>query len=112
MIRGGNATLSVSDMDRALRFYIETLGMKLALREGAGFAVVDAGGGFCVGLRLRAAGAAAPASGAEAVCAIGFAVDKLDDVIAVLANRGVAFDGARFADPDGNPLYLYDPPAA
>ena len=29
MIRGGNATLYVSDMDRAVRFYVETLGFKL-----------------------------------------------------------------------------------
>jgi len=36
MFSGGNVTVYVSNMDRAVRFYSETLGLKLAYRFGDG----------------------------------------------------------------------------
>lgn len=96
MIRGGVVRLPVSDVGRAVRFYVETLGMKLvALDEQAGQAVIDAGDG----LRLELA---------RGPAAVGL-VPKipLEEATAILENRGVAFDGShRFTDPDGNVLYL------
>lgn len=40
MLKGGNATIYVTDMDRAVTFYTETLGLRLTFRAGdhwAGF---------------------------------------------------------------------------
>jgi catechol 2,3-dioxygenase-like lactoylglutathione lyase family enzyme len=43
MITGGNATVYVSNMDNAVRFYTEVLGLKLTDRFGSHFATVQAG---------------------------------------------------------------------
>jgi catechol 2,3-dioxygenase-like lactoylglutathione lyase family enzyme len=117
MIAGGNVTLTVADLGRALRYYIETLGMKL-VEESPGWAVIDAGEGFHVGLRAAAQGADAASVTARAPVdmSVGFKVKgRFDDAIAVLENRGIVFEKqsagkskvAAFTDPDGNPLYLY-----
>ena len=50
MISGGNATVFVSNMDNAIRFYTEVLGLRLAERYGDHCATVDAGRGFMIGL--------------------------------------------------------------
>jgi catechol 2,3-dioxygenase-like lactoylglutathione lyase family enzyme len=50
MISGGNATVFVSNMDKAVRFYTEVLGLRLAERYGDHWATVDAGRGFTIGL--------------------------------------------------------------
>ena len=117
MICGGNATVYVSDMSRAVRFYVETLGFKLTERHGDHWAMVDAGDGFVIG--LHPASEAQPSPGARGSIQIGFMVEQsIDDVVAVLSNRGVVFDGpvrddgvkiASFRDPDGTALYLYEP---
>jgi catechol 2,3-dioxygenase-like lactoylglutathione lyase family enzyme len=101
MIRGGFVRLQTSDLDRALRFYIETLGMKL-VEQAAGAAVLDAGDGFH--LRLEAGAGGAPT-------AITFLVKvPLAEATSIYENRGVVFDaGARFRDPDGNLLELASP---
>ncbi|MGO8999830.1 MAG: VOC family protein [Polyangiaceae bacterium] len=115
MIAGGNATLVITDMDRALRFYVETLGFKLRARFGDDWAEVDAGDGLVLGLhRARSHG---PKPGAHGSISVGFDVNQpIAEVVEVLANRGVQFHGpvkeegavklAFFADPDGNALYL------
>jgi catechol 2,3-dioxygenase-like lactoylglutathione lyase family enzyme len=115
VIQGGNATLYVSDLDRAVRFYVETLGFKLRYRAGAGWAEVDAGGGLVLGLHL--AREHGPKPGAPGSISVGFDVNQpIGEVVAVLENRGVTFHGpvrtdtavklAFFGDPDGNALYL------
>jgi catechol 2,3-dioxygenase-like lactoylglutathione lyase family enzyme len=115
MIRGGNATVYVSDLDRAVRFYVETLGFKLQVRDGDAWAEVDAGNGLVLG--LHRASEHGPAPGSVGSIAIGFDVNQpIEDVVAVLENRGVAFQGpvldsgpvklAFFGDPDGTALYL------
>jgi catechol 2,3-dioxygenase-like lactoylglutathione lyase family enzyme len=115
MISGGNATLLVSEMDRAVRFYVETLGFKLRARFGDDWAEVDAGGGLVIGLhRARGSG---PKAGDPGSISVGLEVNQpIAEVVAVLANRGVGFHGpvkedgpvkiAFFGDPDGNALYL------
>ncbi len=120
MIAGGNATLLVSDMERAVRFYVETLGFKLRGRQGDAWAEVDGGDGVVLG--LLPASARSPRPGTAGSIAVGLAVNQpLADVVSVLGNRGVVFHGpirsdgpfavAPFADPDGNALYLFEPKA-
>ena len=115
MIAGGNATVYVSDMDRAVRFYVETLGFKLVVRHEDHWAEVDAGGGLILG--LHPASPHAPKPGTSGSISIGLAVNApIAEVVAVLSNRGVVFQGpvvengpiklAYFGDPDGTSLYL------
>ncbi len=115
MIRGGNATIFVSDMDRAVRFYTETLGFGLTYRSGEHWAQIDAGDGLQLG--LHAAGEGVPAPGTAGSVQVGFNVTQpIEQVVEALGRRGVAFTGpiaeatgvklAFFNDPDGNALYL------
>ena len=119
MIAGGNATLLVADLDRAVRFYVETLGFKLRVRHGPHWGEVDAGGGLILGLHL-APEQRGPRPGAQGSISIGLEVNQpIAEVVQVLSNRGVVFHGpvredgavklAFFADPDGNSLYLAEP---
>ena len=64
MIKGGNATIFVSDMDRAVRFYTESLGLKLQYRAGDHWAQVEAGDGLCIGLHPAGPDSPRPGSGA------------------------------------------------
>jgi catechol 2,3-dioxygenase-like lactoylglutathione lyase family enzyme len=111
MIRGGLVTLFVRDVQRAVRFYVETLGMKLVEEAGTGWAVIDAGEGFRIGLHegggVEGRGAFAPS--------IGFYPKvPLKEAVAIFENRGVHFDVkedgpvtlAYFRDLDDNILYL------
>ena len=50
MITGGNATLFVSDFERAVKFYTEALGMKLRFRAEDKWAEVVAGPDLVVGI--------------------------------------------------------------
>lgn len=105
MIRGGLVTLNVSDVGHAVRFYVETLGMKL-VEETSDASVIDAGDGFLIELR----------AGAPRATSVNFFPKvPIDEAIAIFENRGVTFtverheDGkvtARFRDPDANLLSL------
>ncbi len=114
MIRGGLVTLFVRDMGRAVRFYVETLGMKLVEEGGEHWAVVDAGDGFRIGLHPAPPGVPMEGGGAFAP-SIGFNTKvPIKEAIAIFENRGVRFDVkddgpvtlAHFKDPDDNALYL------
>ena len=118
MIRGGNATIFVTDMDRAVAFYTEVLGLSLTFRAGDHWASIDAGDGFQIG--LHPAGPRSPSAAAEGAVTVGLAVDQpIDEVVSILRRRGVSFRGpvadegqlkiAYFTDPDGNGLYLAEP---
>lgn len=48
LILGGTPNVYVSDLDRAVAFYTQTLGLKLFMRAGNEYASVDAGRGFHV----------------------------------------------------------------
>jgi catechol 2,3-dioxygenase-like lactoylglutathione lyase family enzyme len=128
MISSGLATVYVADIDRAIKFYVETLGFKLQFRApgggggaaGGGWAEIDTAGGLVLGLHV--AGAHGPQPGAAGSISIGFQVNQpIREVVAVLENRGVKFRGpiredgpvklAFFSDPDGTALYLAESPA-
>jgi catechol 2,3-dioxygenase-like lactoylglutathione lyase family enzyme len=113
MIRGGAIKLAVRDLERAVRFYVETLGMKLVEDGGDAWAVIDAGDGLRIG--LGRAGDALSGASIPTGTRIDFAPKlPLAEAIAILDNRGVAFtrateNGAElalFTDPDGNALAL------
>jgi predicted enzyme related to lactoylglutathione lyase len=102
------------DMDRAVKFYQEVLGLELLRRDGSNWAMFDAGP---VRLALHGAieGRPIETGGATAV----FAVDDLDASRVALEERGVEFDEhvgevegyARFAtlrDPDGNRVQIIE----
>ncbi len=114
MIRGGLVTLFVHDIDKAVRFYVETLGMKLveeSVLHAPRWAVIDAGEGFRIALHeggaVEGRGAFAPSVGL-------YPKVPIREAIAIYENRGVKFemkaDGpvtlAHFRDPDDNVLYL------
>ena len=114
MTRGGMATIYITDMDRAVRFYTETLDLKLQHRAADHFATIDAGG-LLIGLHPQ--GPHSPVPGSSGSIQIGLNVTRpIDDVVDELKRRGVAFRGpiidddpvklAFFGDPDGNDLYL------
>ena len=115
MISGGLATIYVSDMDRAVKFYTETLGLKLQYQAGPGWAQLDAGKGLVLGLHGAHPGGPAPGQNGSTV--IGFELtEPIDEAYEKLAGLGVKFAGpiqdtahvrlAYFSDPDGNSFYL------
>lgn len=114
MIRGGLVTLFVRDVGRAVRFYVETLGMKLVEEAGTGWAVIDAGEGFRIGLHEGSAPAPGEGRGAFAPSIGLYPKVPIREAIAIYENRGVKFDLkddgpvtlAHFRDPDDNVLYL------
>jgi predicted enzyme related to lactoylglutathione lyase len=102
------------DMDRAVKFYQEVLGLRLLRRDGSNWAMFDAGP---VRLALHGAveGRPVETGGATAV----FEVDDLDAARAGLEERGAEFEEhvgevegyARFAtlrDPDGNRVQIIE----
>ena len=115
MLRGGNATIYVNNMQRAVDFYRDTLGLHLVFRAGDHWAELDAGNGLHLG--LHPASVRSPTPGTPGGITVGFAVDEpIAQVVATLQQRGVTVYGpvmddpglalAFFADPDGNPLYI------
>ena len=117
MILGGNATLYVSNMDQAVRFYTEALGLKLRFRAEDHWAEIEAGKDLVIGLHPARPGREPGTAGAVQ---IGLLVEApLEGVLATLAKRGVvsagpvtdAGPGMRFAtirDLDGNEMYLWE----
>jgi catechol 2,3-dioxygenase-like lactoylglutathione lyase family enzyme len=114
MFASGNVTVYVSNMDRAVRFYTEVLGLKLAYRFGDHWASVEVGRGLTIGLH--------PASGETPVgqkgsMAIGLELaGSIEEAMKTLGAKGLQFQGVAndgkagkfvaFEDPDGNMLYL------
>ena len=100
------------DLDRAVVFYGEVLGLSLTHRAGNEWAEFQAG---AVRLALHGTEEGSVPPGGTVV----FRVGDLDAARWALERRGVVFDGheaevpgfARFAtfhDPDGNPLQLIE----
>jgi catechol 2,3-dioxygenase-like lactoylglutathione lyase family enzyme len=100
------------DMDRAVAFYTEVLGLDLAYRAGDDWAELEAPP---IRLALHATNDERRAASGTVV----FRVGDLDETRRALERRGVAFDEhlgevegrARFAtfrDPDGNPIQVIE----
>ncbi len=117
MISGGNVTVMISDMDVAVAFYTEVLGLKLTNRFGNHWATVQAGKSLVIG--LHPASPKHPAPGTRGSMLIGIEIDeRIEDVVERMQRKGVRFTGpiikdgpgcfADFVDPDGNPLYLWE----
>jgi catechol 2,3-dioxygenase-like lactoylglutathione lyase family enzyme len=99
------------DMDRAIDFYVNVVGLRLLRREGNEWAELEAAP---IRLALHGTDEEAPGSGT-----VVFHVDDLDATRMSLGSRGVPFDEhighvegfARFAtfrDPDGNPVQIIE----
>jgi predicted enzyme related to lactoylglutathione lyase len=117
MITGGNATVFVSNMDRAVQFYVEVLGLKLTNRFGDNWATVEAGKGLTIG--LHPASPKYPAPGTKGGIMLGLEVEgSIDKVVTALGKKGVQFKDAvirseagnfvHLEDPDGNEIYLWE----
>lgn len=92
-------SLLVSDVGRAVRFYIEDLGMKLVEERPDAF-VLDAGDAFLLELRKGT-----PVKGAPPVTL--FPKVPLAEARSIYEMRGVKFDAENvFHDVDGNALRL------
>jgi predicted enzyme related to lactoylglutathione lyase len=100
------------DMDAAVAFYRDVVGLPLRRRDGTAWAEFDAGG---AGFALHGTGDEAAARSGTAV----FRVPDLDAARWTLEQRGVLFEPhvgeveglARFAtfhDPDGNPVQIIE----
>ena len=117
MIKGVSTVwLPVNDMQKALAFYSDTLGLSVEERDGD-WAEVTANE-LKIGLNARRS----ETPGGEGGAVIAFSPDgSMDDAVEALKGKGVEFAGgitdhpwgriAAFHDPDGNVLELYEPPA-
>ena len=118
MIYGGNATVYVASMDRAIRFYTEALGLKLTNRFGDNWATVQAGKTLVIGLHPWSE--KFPRPGTKGAVQIGLVVspdEPIEEFAARLRKHGVevsdivasqAGNYISFTDPDGNPIYVGD----
>ena len=112
----GQIALHVSDVDRAERFYRDTLGLPLLFRFGS-LAFFD-----CAGVRLMLEGGHESTGKREQFC-VYFRVSGIEAVVAALRLRQVYFERepqlvarmpdhelwmAFMHDPDGNPLALME----
>jgi len=99
------------DLDRALAFYTDVVGLPLVRRDGNEWAELDGG---TVRIALHGTDDDPPASGTVVL-----RVDDLDATRWTLEERGAVFDSyvgevegfARFAtfrDPDGNPIQIIE----
>jgi predicted enzyme related to lactoylglutathione lyase len=108
MIAGGNATVIVSNMDVSVRFYTETIGLKLTNRFGDNWATVEAGPGLTIG--LHPASARYPGPGTKGSMLLGLEISQpIDQVVARLSAKGARFSGAVIRDMPGNFIHLEDP---
>jgi len=114
MFASGNVTVYISNMDRAVRFYTEVLGLKLAYRFGDHWASVEAGRGLTIGLHPASAEMPAGRKGSMAIWLE--LAGSIEDAMKILETKGLQFQGVvneakagkfvGFEDPDGNQLYL------
>ena len=105
------------DMDAAVAFYRDTLGLNLRFQAGESWAEFDVAGATFALHGTR--GAQMEHGGGATVV---FEVDDLEQARRLLSARGVAFEGeitevpesgrfATFRDPAGNVVQLYEPRA-
>jgi predicted enzyme related to lactoylglutathione lyase len=108
--------MPVEDMSRAIRFYGQTLGIRVK-SEGDQWSELDANG-IMIGLNGREATHGGSSGGAMLTLQPD---GSLDDEVDRLKDAGVQFDGevsehpwgriVSFKDSEGNDLQLFEPPA-
>src|SRR6058998_3558288 len=100
MLAGGTVTIYVTEMERSVRFYTETLELKLMYRGGPGYTAIDGGKGLEIGLHATHEGGPTPGGGGPVH--VGFYVDEpIADVVARLRSRGAQIGDPR---PGGGPI--------
>jgi catechol 2,3-dioxygenase-like lactoylglutathione lyase family enzyme len=108
--RIGNVFYRVPDIDVAVHFYTQVLGLALKFRDGDRWAAFDVGGAT---LALEGGGPGGPGG-----ATVSLRVDGLDAVVADLRAKGATVSGvhtgphegrAEVVDPAGNQLILYEP---
>ena len=93
LLSGGHAIVYVSNMDAAIRFYADTLGLKLTYRFEDKFATVEAGRSLVLALHPQTP--RTPTPGTKGSVTLGLVVDEpIDKVISHLAQRGVRVPAA------------------
>ena len=110
----GQIAMPVRDVEKAIAFYRDVLGMRFLFKAPPGLGFFD-----CAGVRLMLDGPAAAQAGRGSV--LYYKVEDIEDAFATLAGRGVAFEGkphliakmpdhelwmAFFRDSEGNTLAL------
>lgn len=114
LVRGvQNVYVAATDLETAVSFYRDVLGLTLKFRDGARWAQFEAATGpFAVA--AAGEGAASPGGGAVVV----FEVTSLEGAIDLLRSRGLAIESGpvdmgahgRYVtvrDPSGNPVQLF-----
>jgi catechol 2,3-dioxygenase-like lactoylglutathione lyase family enzyme len=108
-VRLGHVVLPVADLERALGFVEEALGLPLRFRDGDRYAALDAGTGtLALAAPAEHVVAGAPAIGLE-VADLGEASARLRGTSATIIGEIVETDHDRrlaFSDPDGNVFVL------
>ncbi len=106
----------VEDMDRAVTFYRDTLGLDVTMQE-SDWSEIDAGG-LMIGLNAREA----THGGTDGGAVISFQPDgSIEDELERLSSRGASIEGEisdhpwgrilPFKDTEGNDLQFYTPPS-
>src|SRR5688572_7274223 len=114
LLSGGHAIVYVSDMDAAIRFYTDTLGLKLTNRFENHFATAEVGRSLVLGIHPRTPNT--PVPGTKGSVTLGLVVDEpLDTVVTRLAQRGVRLNNRSelaqsvdIEDLDGNVITLWE----
>ena len=103
----------VQNMDRAIKFYTETLGLPLKTRHGDQWAEVDAGT-ISIGLHSTEDGEAVSSNGGGT---ISFSVSELDSIVRTLKDKGAQVGEVRnpprgkfvmIKDSEGNYIHLIE----
>ncbi len=118
MVKGvSNVWLPVNDMERALQFYGDTLG--ISVKENHGEWAELTLDGLTIGLNARDSEQPGPEGGAV----VSFRAEQpIQQAVEDLQGKGVEVIGgvtdhpwgkvAAFKDPDGNSLEFYEPPSS
>jgi predicted enzyme related to lactoylglutathione lyase len=108
--RIGNVFYRAADMDSAVRFYTDVLGLSLKFRDGDQWAAFDVGGGT---LALEGGSAGGPGG-----ATVSLRVEGLSELVDNLRARGATITDitqgphehrATLTDPAGNLIVLYEP---
>ena len=106
--RGGHVNIYVSDMNRAVTFYNEVLGLRLTNRFDNHWATLEAGHDLVIG--LHPASPRYPSPGTPGAIMLALTVNEsLQKVVSRLARRGVRVNGAPRTTPLAHVVTLDDP---